>query len=372
MIRKSPIKTPMQKKISHIASATSNVVQQGQKLSHAVVSKAEMRRGAKMRSPPAAKNNATNGTTPSRNGGGGTPSRVGTPGRAGIRDMIHKFDSASKNHTMRHRGGADRQQRQRVEDNEGGNEAMPYEKENEANHKQSSSATLTRNGGGGYAFTSRDGIKKLSPAFRRRGVRFNNQNGSTEESSSPVRSNDGGMGSRGEDKDSDRRAKKSPRKSHRDEAGTMMGRQESENGQSAEYSEDEDEEFVDIAELNRAAVIPNSKGNATAHGDKEDRHSNRAHNKNKRDKDDCHPLIQSPLQKHIKRVHSSACSNSMGMVLKEPFPLLPPGQQQTARGNGESNSNEGRQHGKARGGDGGDLLSSAAFMFQKSSRRDLG
>ncbi len=49
-------------------------------------------------------------------------------------------------------------------------------------------------------------------------------------------------------------------------------------------------------------------------------------NKNK------HPLIQSPLRKHIKIVHDSACANASCTVIKEPFPLLllppPPHQRQ--------------------------------------------
>ncbi|KAL7429872.1 hypothetical protein ACHAXH_001143 [Discostella pseudostelligera] len=35
-----------------------------------------------------------------------------------------------------------------------------------------------------------------------------------------------------------------------------------------------------------------------------------------------HPLIQSPLRKHIKIVHDSACANASCTMIKEPFPLL--------------------------------------------------
>lgn len=129
---------------------------------------------------------------------------------------------------------------------------------------------------------------------------------------------------------------------------------------------------------------------------------------NKRDPDD-HPLIGSPLRKHMKLVHESAESNCTVTMRKAPFPLLPPEQTRvimeermkeregeeeddgphlgmlgsvTGTPSMEVDANFALSYKKRRGkrtkdGEGGseeeeavDLLTSAAFMF-KTSRRNL-
>ena len=125
-----------------------------------------------------------------------------------------------------------------------------------------------------------------------------------------------------------------------------------------------------------------------------------------------HPLIQSPLRKHIKIVYDSACANASCTMLKAPFPLLlvppPPlspshhSRQQPVEGatcdhmqtldaltstTTANIRNDGNDMGVKEGGqvnNGGsssstnkeeeraiDLLTSASFLFQQS-RRKLG
>ena len=119
-----------------------------------------------------------------------------------------------------------------------------------------------------------------------------------------------------------------------------------------------------------------------------------------------HVLIQSPLRKHIKAVHDSACSNATCTATKDPFPLrLPHSSTSTGKPHGGVCPIGGGNHlaflgaasgisgagtalstslrdGGGSGGDGKeprrgddddettDLLSSAAFLF-KHSRRNL-
>jgi len=143
----------------------------------------------------------------------------------------------------------------------------------------------------------------------------------------------------------------------------------------------------------------NSQGNNTSYGVHQE--------PNKRDPDD-HPLIGSPLRKHMKFVHDSAESNCTVTMRKAPFPLLPPEQTRAimeARMKEMKEEEDGQHLGmlgnvtgtpsldvdasfalsykKRRGkrtkdGEGDsseeeeavDLLTSAAFMF-KTSRRNL-
>lgn len=132
---------------------------------------------------------------------------------------------------------------------------------------------------------------------------------------------------------------------------------------------------------------------------------------NKRDPDE-HPLIGSPLRKHMKLVHESAESNCIVTMKKAPFPLLPPEQTRailearkkemeeeveedgrhldmlgnvTGTSSLEVDANFALSYKKRRGkrtkdGTGGssleeeeavDLLTSAAFMFKTSRRKML-
>ena len=120
----------------------------------------------------------------------------------------------------------------------------------------------------------------------------------------------------------------------------------------------------------------------------------------KREADE-HPLICSPLQKHIKTVHDSACSNSVCSTVKDHYPLLPPEQTRRMRRSEPAAMNKTGEHldmlsaasgmksgggrsdtasgGRKASGDVGqgtdeeraiDLLTSAAFLF-KHSRRNM-
>ncbi|KAL3776573.1 hypothetical protein ACHAW5_000337 [Stephanodiscus triporus] len=108
-----------------------------------------------------------------------------------------------------------------------------------------------------------------------------------------------------------------------------------------------------------------------------------------------HALIQSPLRKHMKAVHDSACSNATCTITKEPFPLLLPssggvpppssrpnhlvllgavtGAAASPKSDGDGNvgKDEEEEAAEERGDEAAtDLLTSAAFLF-KNSRRNL-
>eukprot|EP01082_Thalassiosira_pseudonana_P014014 g12554.t1 g12554 contig6:2149790-2151103(-) len=116
-----------------------------------------------------------------------------------------------------------------------------------------------------------------------------------------------------------------------------------------------------------------------------------------------HPLIASPLRKHLKAVHAASESNSAVTVVKEPFALYPPEHlplrdhvSDVQKGGylgsddchldtlgsltGNRDGEERRRRSSNVDQDGIEkeqeeamyLLNSAAFLFQKSSRRNLG
>ena len=132
-----------------------------------------------------------------------------------------------------------------------------------------------------------------------------------------------------------------------------------------------------IEQLNRAAVTSSSKNNVNNDHDTHTKSSTTAtkhHHRNttlltdnnvipksfldqsttttrKREESPTrHELIQSPLRKHIKVVHESACSNATCTMMKEPFQLMLPSQldqQEKERGRSSNNNNhssEGRKH----------------------------
>jgi len=398
------MKSPMQK-ISHVGlklanrgsqlyDSASSAVAHGAQLSNVVASKA----GAKadelkeqMRSPD----------------------RKERPSMGGIRDRINKFDSASKSRNVEYhhhgrRGGT--AHRRGAGGGGGGYETVTpipppcnpgfYEKENEpSNQKQSSNTD--------YTFTSRDGVKKLTPSFRRKKSRQKMEvtcppaNPSYRENEGEVAWNE-----------------KQARRSHWNNNGTDRNDQpqESKNGDRRQERNGQhttiENMAVDIAELNRAAVMPNSKNktyhsHAAARSNKQKHHNTYGFQRTKKRNPVDHPLIQSPLRKHIKGVHDSASSNATCTMLKDPFMLLPPDQQirplaavanweesvggmghldtlgsvtgtLKMSGGGRTNTNHG---GKGGGADDSicaekdegalDLLTSAAFLF-KHSRRNLG
>lgn len=129
-----------------------------------------------------------------------------------------------------------------------------------------------------------------------------------------------------------------------------------------------------IEQLNRAAVTSSSKNNVNNDHDTNTKSSTTAtkrHHRNttlltdnnvipksfldqttrKREESPTrHELIQSPLRKHIKVVHESACSNATCTMMKEPFQLMLPSQldqQEKERGRSSNNNNhssDGRKH----------------------------
>ncbi len=87
-------------------------------------------------------------------------------------------------------------------------------------------------------------------------------------------------------------------------------------------------------DVDEAAFSKNDGGSETHHHDHYNnrhrdenniRNDDRDNQSNKRDPDE-HPLIDSPLRKHMKLVHESAESNCTVTMKKAPFPLLPPEQ----------------------------------------------
>lgn len=98
----------------------------------------------------------------------------------------------------------------------------------------------------------------------------------------------------------------------------------------------ENDQDADIADLNRAATGTSKDKRTTTSGDtssssntnthNRQTHSNNTHGINqheyfKKRNPIEHPLIQSPLRKHIKSVHESACTNATCTMMKDPFPL---------------------------------------------------
>lgn len=386
-------------KLSHAARAGTKLAAEAVHLSSVVVSKAGAKaeetfermeetieaRIEKMRSPPEKKKKKT--TTPL---GGGNHGRSA----GGIRDRIHLFDSASKSSGVdyrhqgapyrrathrRNRGGSvvvadDVASRREEEDYdfEGGSNMAPVsvpppcnpgcyssgytEKENEPNQQQNRPDV----------FTSMDGVKKLSPTFRRKKKkkhRNDMENGATY--SPPVNPNynhdnhdfesgDAKMAEpeevytdyeKHEEKSRDDTPQNNEMEMNHPPVWETANVKKKTRERKSRHFENNGDEAVDIADLNRAAAhaaIQDSKnkkkGNGQQHaaaaaassslyGNKQKRNNAKTsygiNQPKKRDKEQ-HSLIQSPLRKHIKMVHDSACSNAKCTMTKEPFPLFPP------------------------------------------------
>jgi len=441
MIRRSPIKSPMQKlsnvgtKIatrgSQLIDSASLAVAQGTHLSSVVASKANAKAeeiATQVRSPDKRRT--------SRSGGG-----------KGIRDRINKFDSASKKGNMEYHSTTPYRQgrtsrgstssytstnthrRGRGGDVYEAETMMPppcnpnfYAKENDEPNNQHE-ASLDSG-----AFTSKEYGGKSPTTFRRKKNRKKRE-GATSPVNPSYLENEAEV-VRGEDT----RAPRCDSKHYETETERNQSR-ESGNGydRKQENGQHTNGENVDIADLNRAAIFQSSRKhratNYRSHA-AAPRTNNHHHNTNtssvgmsrikKREKAD-HPLIASPLRKHMRGVHDSASSNATCTLLKDPFPLLPPkcdrplaavahwerGERNGA-GSGSSLNGGGMGHlgtlgsvtgtlkasdvhsvsrgeggatGSASGGSGVtmkngeedalDLLTSAAFMFNHS-RRNLG
>lgn len=478
MLSKSPIKSPIQKISTagtKLVTAASTAVQHGTQLSNAVKTKAnniaedfakvdELQRtsadtNSKKLSPN--KRHQSKSSTTKKSPSRKSPNRNNV-GSRGIRDRINMFESSDNigGGYSPHRTAAAAASASR---------SIP-EKENDTN------STSTLKEGKGYAFTSKDGVKKLSPVLRRK------KKVKSPSRTSPTRSSS--KSSEGERRDGNVATTKSPRKknspkkklsphkrnlyklgevdeeeedtllgeaintsieydqqpndmlSSRDERPMLGTRGKSESSTSSSSSSGMkrksyqlDSINEDKPELNRSTSNKSAEGSAgllfTTTSQKQTHHrcttpilDNQIptkFNSNERDntKTQSHTLIQSPLRKHMKVVHDSACSGAT-CTIKQPFPLLLPNELNSAQkkqlelnelggeaavdgrspyldtlGNvcgtpgmvqrsksdptadnktGDSRDNgEGREEGKEAALD---LLSSAAFLF-KTSRRKL-
>ena len=479
MLSKSPIKSPIQKISTagnKLVTAASTAVQHGTQLSNAVKTKAnniaedfakvdELHRrtsadtNSKKLSP--SKRHQSKSSTTKRSPSRKSPNRNNGVGSRGIRDRINMFESSDNvgGGYSPHRTAAAAASSSRP---------IP-EKENDTNSTTSTSV------GKGYAFTSKDGVKKLSPVLRRK------KKVKSPSRTSPTRSSKSSEGERSEiatnSNTKSPRKRNSPKKklsphkrnlyklgevddeeeedtllgeaintsieydqqpndtmlSSRDERPMLGTRGKSESSTSSSSSSGMkrksyqlDSINEDKPELNRS-TSNRSEGSAgllfTTTSQKQTHHrcttpilNNQIptkFNSNERDNtSQSHTLIQSPLRKHMKVVHDSACSGAT-CTIKQPFPLLLPNElnshqkkqaelnelgSEEADGSGrspyldtlgnvcgtpgmitrsksdptadskcDSKDGEGREEGKEAALD---LLSSAAFLF-KTSRRKL-
>lgn len=368
--------------------------------------------------------------------------------RSRVRDQINRFNSvavpsqrsndgsntSTKEHRHHHQEvttSTRRQHRQQQKSDDSkylekaeGNETQSckpnyYEKENESNLP----AAVDTTAAAPYSFTSKDGVRNLSPAMHRH-KRKSPKNGSSSSSSpqkatsssshkaissprpvlsSPVAANN-------ETFDETEMLKKQLRALEKDNE-KLMKRNSRLERKCDKLARDN---LFKAAGKNSGSGSSTSTANAARQQDVSSSQDNSAScemqqddQPNKRDPDD-HPLIGSPLRKHMKLVHESAESNCTVTMRKAPFPLLPPEQTRvimearmkeregeddgphlgmlgnvTGTPSLEVDANFALSYKKRRGkrtkdGEGGsseeeeavDLLTSAAFMF-KTSRRNL-
>jgi len=478
MLSKSPIKSPIQKISTagtKLVTAASTAVQHGTQLSHAVKTKANniaedfakvdelhRRTSADKKLSPNKRHQYQSKSSTKKSPSRKSPNRNNV-GSRGIRDRINMFESSdnigggySPHRTAAAAAAASR--------------SIP-EKENDTN------STLSKEGKG-YAFTSKDGVKKLSPVLRRKKkVKSPPRSGS--KSSEDERRE--GATSKSPRKRNSPKKKLSPHKRNLYKLGEVDDEEEEEDestllGEAINTSIEYDQQPNDIMlsrderpmlgtrgksesstssssssgmkrksnqldsinedkpELNISTSSNKSaEGSAgllfTTTSQKQTHHrcttpilDNQIptkFNSNERDntKTQSHTLIQSPLRKHMKVVHDSACSGATSCTIKQPFPLLLPNELNSAQkkqlelnelGGGETvvdgsgrspyldtlgnvlgtpgmitrsksdptadsntgdstDDREGREEGKEAALD---LLSSAAFLF-KTSRRKL-
>eukprot|EP00984_Skeletonema_dohrnii_P006660 scaffold2366_cov122-Skeletonema_dohrnii-CCMP3373.AAC.20 len=298
-----------------------------------------------------------------------------------------------------------------------------YEKENESNLPAAVDTTAP------YSFTSKDGVRVLSPAMhrqRRKSPKKTSASSSSPQkaasslSSSPKKATSSSQSnlppppeSNIEACDETEMLKKQLRALEKDNE-KLMKRNSRLERKCDKLARDNTQliEEVDVVQAAgnnggniSTANMAHQKGNSNSQGHNT---SYGVHQEpNKRDPED-HPLIGSPLRKHMKLVHDSAESNCTVTMRKAPFPLLPPEQTRAimeARMKEMKEEEDGQHLGmlgnvcgtpsldvdasfalsykKRRGkrtkdGEGDsseeeeavDLLTSAAFMF-KTSRRNL-
>lgn len=219
-----------------------------------------------------------------------------------------------------------------------------YEKENESNLPASIDATVAP-----YSFTSKDGVRVLSPAMHRQ-RRKSPKKGSSSTSSpqkatlSPKKASSSSQSNpsppaiegnnnnsettydetemlkrqlRALEKDNEKLMKRNSRLERKCDKLTRDNTQLMEEVEVHAASNNSSSSTADAAY--RRQDNSNSQGNTASYGTQQEEQLNR------RDPEE-HPLIGSPLRKHMKFVHESAESNCTVTMRKAPFPLLPPEQ----------------------------------------------
>ena len=373
--------------------------------------------------------------------------------RSRVRDQINRFNSVAvpsrrsndgSNDTKEHRHHHEvttttrRQHRQQQPDDSkrlieyaDSNETPSlnpnyYEKENESNLPAAVETTAP------YSFTSKDGVRVLSPAMHRQRRKSPKKTSASSSSSSPQKAASSLSSSPKKATSSSQPNLPPPPESNIeacDEAEMLkkqlralekdnekLMKRNSRLERKCDKLARDNTQLIEEVEVVQAAGNNGGSSNGTANTAHQKGNSNSQGNNtsygvhqepNKRDPDD-HPLIGSPLRKHMKFVHDSAESNCTVTMRKAPFPLLPPDQTRAimeARMKEMKEEEDGQHLGmlgnvtgtpsldvdasfalsykKRRGkrtkdGEGDsseeeeavDLLTSAAFMF-KTSRRNL-
>ena len=373
--------------------------------------------------------------------------------RSRVRDQINRFNSVAvssqnnnnddgsntKDHRHRHRhhdtASTRRHHRQQPDSSKGlaeydADSAEPscnpnyYEKENESNQPAAAALNITS---APYSFTSKDGVRVLSPAMHQQRKKSPKK---TSSSSSPKKT---GSSSPKKSSSSSQPTESSSTTETKNHDETEMLKKhlralEKDNEKLMKRNSRLERKCDKLARDN-TSLVEEVEGQATrnnvgtshaAHTGKYNSHQgdnsyvvHQDDHSNKRDPDE-HSLIGSPLRKHMKMVHESAESNCTVTMKKAPFPLLPPEKTRailearkkemeekeeeedgprlgmlgnvTGTSSLEVDANFALSYKKRRGqrtkdGEGGsssvdeeeeavDLLTSAAFMFQ-TSRRNL-
>ncbi|KAL7437696.1 hypothetical protein ACHAXM_005789 [Skeletonema potamos] len=365
--------------------------------------------------------------------------------RSRVRDQINRFNSVAVSSQNNNDGGSTKEHRhQQVTTTRRHHRHQPdiskrlmdsaddvapscnpnyYEKENESNQPTAINTTSTS-----YSFTSEIGIRVLSPAMhqqRKRSPKKTNSsspkkdsspsaNPPTKTSSSSQNNEPLPLESNTETFNDTEMLKKHLRALEKDNE-KLMKRNSRLERKCDKLTRDNIQLMEQAAGNNSNCSSSSSTAHAAHHADSNSQgHDSYGVYQNeqtsKRDPDE-HPLIGSPLRKHMKLVHEAAESNCIVTMKKAPFPLLPPeqtrailearkkeleeeedGQHLDMLGNVIGTSSlevdanfallyKKRRGKRTRDGAGGssssveeeeavDLLTSAAFMF-KTSRRNL-
>ena len=221
-----------------------------------------------------------------------------------------------------------------------------YEKENSSNKVVADTATA-KPSSSSYSFTSKEGVKALSPTSHHHHQQQQRKKSPKKNSSSSPKKTISASSPKKTSPIPSPYPKNTPRK----EADNVIDETELLRKHVQALEKDNEKLMKRNARLERkcdklardnaqlkedvdeAAFSKNDGGSETHHDHSNNRHrdennirnDDRDNQSNKRDPDE-HPLIDSPLRKHMKHVHESAESNCTVTMKKAPFPLLPPEQ----------------------------------------------